>query len=1216
MVEAASFFISQVMHFLNDTYKFKIFFLSLLFSCLLGKSASLPDSLLKSTAIIRSFELNKIINTSPNYSILFDESGIMFLGQEDKISIYNGSSWSLVHVKGEILLTRNSLNTIFFSGNNILGYLSPDSLQKFETHYLNFLLPEKVKHNLKVKDIESIDKSVYFQLDTILLSYNSKEFKILDNDFYGGKIFKCRQNLITLNTGNRISVFLDSFKEKSYVFPGAPINFLLEHEDGYLVVTQDNKCFITNSSFTVISEWPSLNIVNLKQGVYLNSNEYIFSDNTNSLFLCGKNGQIKSHYNTFFDIPKSNIVDIVQEASGNIWVLQDKLITRIEYPSSIGIISDIPHEIGNISDTKSYDNKIFIAATRGLFYLESPGDKFIKTALTDFCYRLIPTFHGILALTNDEIFLIHKELCNRIYTGKMLDQNWNAKSHKIYISEPDKIRILSLEGNQLIDTSSIITPINPLKIMSIDSVLWITDGESLYMYNNVNSPDPKPIKLDNPGSIEIIELFNWQNKLHILATNKIYSLSDGLIHYERSLSNDLCNGEFISIIDDPENNLWFLSCNQDKNSVLWFGNFNEKSFTKIVLPSFISLSNPSIEYIGNNKIILSSGMQIFLLDLKSFPSQTRKFETIINEIIAGDHVLFNGVSYNFFRVPLRTSLNNIPYNQNDIRIELSSTNYLDSKVKYQYLLKGSDKIWSEWRSNPNINLQNLREGQYDLKIRCKDYLSETSGVTALLFRINPPFYRTWWAYILYFFSCGILLFIAYKTYLLNLHKASEIIPFKDENYYTPNRIPVIIKNTEPSAHNKKYDFFSNIDKEKVKDKTRWDKYEMVTVLFSDIQGFTKIAESMNPELLIDELDRFFFHFDSVVEKYNIEKIKTIGDAYMAAGGIPKKSITNPIEVVLAALEMQNYMKQLKKTKIDIWDLRIGIHSGPVIAGIIGHKKRSFDIWGDTVNTASRMETTGEAGKVNISSETYKLVKDYFICEYRGKLPVKYKGNIDMYFVKGLRPELSINLVGLPNRKFLLKLQMLRLNDLEELVLSKLEDELHKNLYFHNFEYIRHLYEYSGLLAKAANLDLEETLLIRTSALLLNVGFTGGYENQENRSAEYARNILQEYNYSDKQIIVISNLILSTKWPPEPGNMLEMVLYDTKMEFIGRTDFIRLYKLLFLEQNQYLKTIDVLEFKRKQLEIIHQYVFFTESARRLREISLEEQLLRIKDDDWK
>ena len=115
------------------------------------------------------------------------------------------------------------------------------------------------------------------------------------------------------------------------------------------------------------------------------------------------------------------------------------------------------------------------------------------------------------------------------------------------------------------------------------------------------------------------------------------------------------------------------------------------------------------------------------------------------------------------------------------------------------------------------------------------------------------------------------------------------------------------------------------------------KYNFVTVLFSDIQGFTKIAEEMNPEVLIDELDKFFFHFDSVVEKFGIEKIKTIGDAYMCAGGIPEKNRTNPVEVILAALEMQNYMETLKGAStidgIEYWDIRIGIHTGTVVAGV-------------------------------------------------------------------------------------------------------------------------------------------------------------------------------------------------------------------------------------------------------------------------------------------
>ncbi len=1205
------------MHFLNDTYKIKIFFLSLLFSCQLGKTAILPDSLLKSTAILRSFEPNKIINTSPNYSIVFDQSGIMFLGQEDKISIYNGFSWSYVHAKGEILVTINSQNIIFFSGENILGYLSPDSSLRFEIKSLNSLLPGKLGPFQRAIDIESIDKSVYFQTDSFLVLFNANEFKILEENFTGGKIFKCGQNLLTLMPGNRINLFRDDIKEKSIVFEGPKIKSILEHESGFLFVCEGNECFITNSSFRTISRWPLLNTSELDHFAYLDSGIYLFTGSNNSLLVCDKDGRIKPGFINASDIPRSDIVDIVQEASGNLWILQDKLLTRIEYPSSIGMISVLSSGNGFIRDVKAYDNKIFLGGTRGLFYLSSPGDNFIKTPVTDFCYRLIPTFHGLLAFTNDTIYLIHNSKCAPVYSGKILDQSWNPVAHMLFVSETNKIKILKLYGDHLLSSKDLFPPVNPLKIVSIDSALWITNGEDLYIYKDVNSISPQAIKIKTPDTDGIIELFNWKEKLHLLCGEKIYSYSDSAFIFERALSNDLCNGELLNIREDAFGNLWYLLRDADKNSVLWFGNNNETSFTKIVLPSSISLTNPSVDYIGDQKIILSAGMQIFILDLKAYVSKNRKFETIIKKIVLGDQVLYKGISYNFFRVPLRNALNNISYRQNDIRIELSSTSYHDNKVKYQYFLNKSNdenKIWSEWSSNPFIELINLDEGRYTLQIRSKDYLNETSSVTNLIFRIEPPFYRTWLAYFIYFLAFGTIVFIAYKTYLLNLHKAYAKNSLKQEK--SDSSLNSIDKsNLESSSpENKKFNFYSNIE-EKERDKTSWEKYKMVTVLFSDIQGFTKIAESMNPELLIDELDRFFFHFDSVVEKYNIEKIKTIGDAYMAAGGIPKKSIANPIEVVLAALEMQNYMHQLRKTKIDIWDLRIGIHSGPVIAGVIGHKKRSFDIWGDTVNTASRMETTGEAGKVNISGDTYTLIKDFFICEYRGKLPVKYKGNIDMYFVKGLRPELSINLVGLPNRKFFLKLQVLRLVDLEEFILAKLETELDKNLYFHNFEYSRHLYEYGGLLAKAADLDPEETMLTQTAALMLNTGYSGGYQNQENRSAEYARNILKEYNYSEKQITIISNLILSSKWPPEPKNMLEMVLYDIKMEYIGRADYVKLYKLLFLEQNHYLKSVDVNTFKKQQEEIIQKYQFFTESARRLREIMPEEQISRMREDDW-
>ena len=207
-------------------------------------------------------------------------------------------------------------------------------------------------------------------------------------------------------------------------------------------------------------------------------------------------------------------------------------------------------------------------------------------------------------------------------------------------------------------------------------------------------------------------------------------------------------------------------------------------------------------------------------------------------------------------------------------------------------------------------------------------------------------------------------------------------------------------------------------------------HDCVSVLFTDFQGFTKIAEKMEPAKLIEELDRCFSYFDSIVDRYNLEKLKTIGDSYMCAGGVPISNKTNAIDCILAAMEIQSFMLQMKKDKIQnslpYWELRLGIHTGPLVAGVIGEKKFAYDVWGDTVNTASRMESSGTPNRINISGVTYSKVKDFFHCEYRGKINAKNKGEIDMYYVNGLLPEFSLNGDGkTPNETFFIAYEALK-----------------------------------------------------------------------------------------------------------------------------------------------------------------------------------------------
>jgi adenylate cyclase len=390
------------------------------------------------------------------------------------------------------------------------------------------------------------------------------------------------------------------------------------------------------------------------------------------------------------------------------------------------------------------------------------------------------------------------------------------------------------------------------------------------------------------------------------------------------------------------------------------------------------------------------------------------------------------------------------------------------------------------------------------------------------------------------------------------------------------------------------------------------KFNMATVLYTDFHGFRDLIPEENPDVIIDQLDTFYMKFDEIIDNYPIEKIKTIGDSYMCAGGIPEKNITNPVEVVLAGLKMLDLVKQSNIITGRSWEVRLAVHTGPVTANVSGKNKISYDIKGDTVNIASRMESSGRNGHLLISVMTYELVREFFVCEYYGKLPVKYKGNLDLYSVKGIRPELSEKEEGiLPNKAFNTKFALIQFHDLQEMILDKIERELPQNLFYHNMKHTVDVVTEVELIGWAEGLNDEQLLLLKTAALFHDVGHTIGYDNHEFHSTEIARKILPDFRYSPEEIDIICETIMATKLPPAPHNMLQSILCDADLDYLGRIDFIPVSNALFEELKVREKITSFDDWNKMQIAFISKHQYFTETARNLREVNKQNQIERLK-----
>lgn len=390
------------------------------------------------------------------------------------------------------------------------------------------------------------------------------------------------------------------------------------------------------------------------------------------------------------------------------------------------------------------------------------------------------------------------------------------------------------------------------------------------------------------------------------------------------------------------------------------------------------------------------------------------------------------------------------------------------------------------------------------------------------------------------------------------------------------------------------------------------------VLFTDFVSFTKSAQELSPLELIQKLEKYFNKFDEILTRYNLEKIKTIGDAYMALAGVTEDNREPAIRATLAAIEIRDYVRIQNAVSLATnevaWDIRIGIHAGPLVAGIISTKKISFDIWGDTVNIAARAEQNSTKNNITITEQIKERIQNYFEIEKRGDIAVKNGGKVTMFFVHQLKNDLSMfNNGRLPNSALRMKCDLppMDFDYVRRYIINKLKASLPDKMEYHNVEYTLALEEAAIRIANIEGVQIEDLILLRTAALFRSTGFIYNYKANDVYGIKLAQAELPKYGYDRMQIKIVCSMINATSRNDSfPTTLLEKILCDAEHDYLGRADYHFIARNLRSELANFGKHMTDLEWIDFQLNFLEkQHKYYTVTSKNMRE---KGKLKRIKE----
>ncbi len=1158
------------------------------------------------------------------FDISQSEQGFMLFGSMHGIISFNAQLWKHHDWKGHICFFTNNAGRVFVGGYNQLAEI------KFQNNQLT--LRHIIDSSTYVGQITRIvehAQQLYFTTSAheLYVIKNNKAHKILHNNTRIN-IFSIH-NTLYVNTPTDLLEFKEKQIDKTLIgnfFAKKQVHDMFIFNNTF-IVRADNAFYSVDTKNKKIEVFKTDIDLQLQMFEYscaqaLSNNTLCVGSHKNGLYIIDKNGKLLHNLTMRTgNLNSNNVLALFVDKANNLWAGQSSGVSRIEIPSAFSYFYKNSGIRGGVNSIARYKDALYVATEFGVLQL---SDTHIRSIFPTFklCNVLYSASGELLLGAEDGLFSISNyQNPRKIEDANIIAITHDPKTNLFFAASKNTIYIYDYKNSQLKLRKSVGDFNAEINSFAVDTIgnLWIGSyADGVFRLQESDNFQHTEHFTTSPG---LQKSYPWT---HVYETSLgvLFSCSDGLFRYNNVTQQfykdtlipipvNLENYHIAPIVEDSEKNLWFsFKSSWSARSQLVMARFENGSYT------LNSRYFNKIDSFWSNTIFPDKNSILW------FGSSEGLLRMDFNQL----YILPNIQQPLFFRIALNNdsiippsyfnqeNKLRIDYKHNSIQFDYAAPIFENSnRVMYSYFLDGASKTWSKPETETSQTFLNLSAGNYTFRVKSIDVYGNESPESTFSFTIKSPHLLQWWIFIIYallllpvYFLLSQLFKWLKKTITQKLKLQNEEL---QQNY---SKATQIIENILPK---KAFEELS----EKGSVQPRY--FNKVTILFCDIANFTQISEQTAGErILIEKLNSFFTAFDTIIEKYRIEKIKTIGDAYMCAGGIPQENDTNPIEIVLAALEMQAQVQALQKGEAAPWRVRIGIHTGPVIAGIIGSKKYFYDIWGDSVNTASRMESSGQIGEVNISHDTYLLIQNYFDCHYRGKIMAKNKGLLKMYFVKGIKPHLTNDpLLVAPSAEFVAELEDLRYRDLEEKIFSiynnydKNKENQHVfadiqiiNKHFvdysyHNLFHVQDVVQSVQIIGRNEGVSNEDILILKLAALFHDIGLTQSYKNHETHSVAIAQAVLINARYTPEQIDKVCKLIKATRMPQTPKNLLEQIMCDADLDYLGREDYMsRAFDLYneFLAYGEIDKSEQ--EWLKLQIKFLQNHTFFTESEKRNRE----------------